>query len=359
MTLDKKKDIFCASIKDRQLLNKEGSTKKTFHVTIDTGPHQITYKPGDSLAILPVNNLEEVEMLLSSMKKNGEEIVTDHRLNKELKIKDFLLKNANINRIPLSMLKKVIHNQDELKDYLNNNDLLDFFRKYQPEMHLHEIVKSLTKLTPRFYSIASSQNVAKNTIDLIVATFSYNHNGRVKHGIGPQYLCYDLPLDERKLECYIHPTDHFTLPQKGDTPIIMIGPGTGIAPFRAFLQERFVNNDSGENWLFFGERNRATDFYYEDFFNSLESKGFLSLHAAFSRDQQKKYYVQDLLNENSEKIYSLIKSGAYVYICGDAKNMAKAVTKTLQNIIDTHSQGSGQDELKKMRAEKRLLLDVY
>jgi sulfite reductase (NADPH) flavoprotein alpha-component len=158
---------------------------------------------------------------------------------------------------------------------------------------------------------------------------------------------------------YLHPTPHFLLPKDPTTPIIMVGPGTGVAPYRAFLQERAAQNAQGENWLIFGERNRATDYYYETFLEALAKKNFLKLDTAFSRDQDEKRYVQHLLLEKGQSIWNFLCKGAHLYICGDARHMAKDVTAALHTIAEKHGNQDPKSYIKMLRKEKRLLLDVY
>jgi sulfite reductase (NADPH) flavoprotein alpha-component len=217
-------------------------------------------------------------------------------------------------------------------------------------------------MLPRFYSIASSQLLFPEEVHLTVASLSYHVRGIERFGVGSHFLCKRALLRETPIPFYVQTSHNFTLPEDPLASIILIGPGTGIAPFRAFLQERLAKQAKGKNWLFFGERNRATDFYYEDFWLSLEHQGRLRLDCAFSRDGSEKIYVQHKLWEQKKDLWCWIEEGAYLYICGNAEKMAKDVELTLQKIAI--SEGALTEELarakiKTLKTEKRLLMDVY
>jgi sulfite reductase (NADPH) flavoprotein alpha-component len=244
-------------------------------------------------------------------------------------------------------------------DFIENHDLIDFFEMHPPTLPLQELISYFAPLLPRFYSIASSPLVSPNKVDLLVATFSYKHGAKKRQGLGSDYLCETASMHTTPIHSYLHPTSHFLLPEDPQTPIIMVGPGTGVAPYRAFLQEREMQRATGENWLFFGERNQSHDYFYEVYFESLKKRGFLKLDLAFSRDQKEKIYVQHRLLEKGAQIWKALSSGAYFYVCGDAHQMAKDVTAALSSIIENHGKEDPKTYMKTLRTEKRLLLDVY
>lgn len=366
MTEYNKENPFPSKIIKRYVLNKEGSTKKTYHITLDLTGSNINYRAGDALAIFPENLPEEVYSLLEALNKSGNEEVTDPRSGNTLPLEHFLRTKVNFNRIPVPLLKqtgdaKLLEedNKEGRAQFIAKHDLVEFFQLYPTNLPLQELISYFPPLLPRFYSIASSPKVNPNTADLLVATFSYKQGTKEKQGLGPHYLCHHAAMHTTPIHAYLHPTPHFLLPQDPTIPIIMIGPGTGVAPYRAFLQEREAQKASGKNWLFFGERNQATDYYYESYFESLKKKDFLALDLAFSRDQSEKCYVQHRLLEKGGEIWSLLSSGAYLYVCGDARHMAKDVTCALHSIVETHGSQDGKSYLKSLRKEKRLLLDVY
>ncbi|NGX51324.1 MAG: Sulfite reductase [NADPH] flavoprotein alpha-component [Chlamydiae bacterium] len=333
LTETTRKNPFPAKITERTLLNKEGSTKRTYHLTLDLTGSDISYKVGDSLGIFPENPSNQVKKLLNALKKTGQEEITDPRSGSQMTLEHFFTTKANLLRIPLNL----------------------------HETPLQEILSSFAPLLPRFYSIASAPSRATHTVDLLIATFSYMHEESEQEGITSKFLTETAELHTTPIYIFHHPTPSFTLPTP-ETPILMIGPGTGVAPYRAFLQERERENAPGENWLIFGERNRTIDFYYESFFRSLQKKEFLRLDLAFSRDQKEKVYVQHKLLEKAPDIWQLIQSGGTVYICGDASRMAKDVTAALHTIAENQGNLSPLEAkhfIKKMRRDKRLLMDVY
>jgi sulfite reductase (NADPH) flavoprotein alpha-component len=366
MTNYNKDNPFPAKIKERYLLNKAGSSKKTYHVTLDLSGSNIQYKAGDAVGIFPENHIDDINGILSALNLSGSEEVTDPRSSGIMTISHFLKTKANLTRITLPLLKLTKNpallgdeNKEARADFIANHDLIELFEMYPPTIPLQELTSYFSPMLPRFYSIASSPSVSPDSVDLLVATFSYKHGKKERQGIGSHFLCDLATMHQTSIYTYLHPTPHFTLPDDPNAPIIMIGPGTGVAPYRAFLQERHETNATGKNWLIFGERNRSTDYYYEAFFHSLEKKNFLKLDCAFSRDQKDKQYVQHLLLSQAEEVWSAIHEGAYLYICGDARHMAKDVTSALHSIVETHGKCDPKAYIKNLRKEKRLLLDVY
>lgn len=381
MTEYNKNNPFHAKIKERHLLNKEGSTKNTYHIVIDIKGSNFTYKVGDSLAIIPNNISLEVEEILSLLKKNENEPIVDPRTQSTMNLKHYLLTKANISRITVPFMKMIFHhetnfrkkakldhlleenNKEERSEFIASHDLLDLFRLH-PLLNLptQELLCYISPLLPRFYSIASSQLVTDDEIHLLVATFTYQQGQKIKSGLGSQFISLAAEINKTPIQTYVHPTPTFVLPEDSNAPIIMIGPGTGVAPYRGFLQERIAINAKGKNWLIFGERNRSCDFYYEDFFLALEKEKKLRLDLAFSRDQHEKIYVQHKLIENSGDIWKWIEEGAFIYVCGDAKQMAKDVNETLVQIIQKEGnlpKESAHLYIKQLRKQKRYLMDVY
>jgi sulfite reductase (NADPH) flavoprotein alpha-component len=201
-----------------------------------------------------------------------------------------------------------------------------------------------------------------NEIHLLVSHVSYQMGGQLRFGVGSHFLCVEAEIEKTPIPIYIQMSNHFTLPEDPETPIIMIGPGTGVAPFRAFLQERLASQAGGKNWLFFGECHRKTDYYYESFFEDLKKQGRLRLDLAFSRDTSEKVYVQHKMWEERKSLFSWIEEGAIVYVCGDAKVMAKDVDQMLNKVIQKEgklSETKSQEYLRNMRKEKRYRIDVY
>jgi sulfite reductase (NADPH) flavoprotein alpha-component len=223
-------------------------------------------------------------------------------------------------------------------------------------------VNQFAPLLPRFYSVASSPKTHPDEVHLTVALSTYDHHGELRYGVASHFLCHIAEENATAIPSYVQPTPHFTLPHNHEAHIIMIGPGTGVAPFRGFLHERLAHNAPGKNWLFFGERHRAFDFFYEEFWTSLVGQNKLRLDLAFSRDQEDKQYVQHRLTENGKELWSWLQEGAYLYLCGDADPMAKEVEATLLQIFKEHgnlAEADAKAYLKSMRHERRYLIDVY
>lgn len=324
-----KENRFLAPLIERRLLNKRGSSKETYHVSIDLRGSGISYKPGDCVAVTPENDPELISLIEQKLGTS--------------KFHDLLLKEVNLSRVTGAFLENVCHrsfgHQRDKIEYLQSKDLLGVIE--DNAIDLDAFSAHLSPLLPRFYSIAGYD---PHQIDLLIRTFSYAHAGRERPGLTSDFVCR---RGITHLSIYLHPTKHFCLPENPHTPIIMVGPGTGVAPFRSFLQARA--GGPGKNWLFFGERSSQTDFYYESFFHTHPN---LKLDCAFSRDQEEKVYVQHKMLEQKTELKAWIEGGAVVYICGDAHLMAKDVQNTLKTILEV-------DDLKALRKNKQLLLDVY
>lgn len=366
MTEYSKDNPFPAKIVERVCLNKTGSTKQTYHLRLDMTGSNVTYKAGDAVGIYPENPDEDVNALLAALNASGNEMITDPRSGGEMALDHFLKTKANLIRIPTPLLKQVgdpslldEEQKEKRATFIAQHDLIDLFEMHPTSLPLQELISYFPPLLPRFYSIASAPSVSPNHLDLLVATFTYQHGKKERQGLGSQFLCEKAAMHTTSIYSYLHPTPHFTLPETSTTPIIMIGPGTGVAPYRAFLQERQAQGAQGLNWLFFGECHQETDYYYESYFEGLKNKGQLRLDLAFSRDQKEKVYVQHKLLENGKDLYALLEEGAILYICGDARHMAKDVTSALHSIIETHSKEDPKSYIKALKKEKRLLMDVY
>lgn len=362
-----KQNPFLAKIKDRSPLTKSGSTKKTFHVVLNLKNSGIRFKVGDSIAIFGQNDPHLAERILAALNATGDETVTDPRSDSSLTLHSFLIHKANLSRLPSSFLKIVDPNHPLLQDkaalttYLAAHDPLDFFSSH-PHLPLQEVVNQFAPLLPRFYSVASSLKTHPEEVHLTVSLSTYEHRGETRYGVASHFLCNLAQENITPIPSYVQPTLHFTLPQDTQAPIIMIGPGTGVAPFRAFLHERIALNAPGKNWLFFGERHRAFDFFYEDFWSTLVNENKLRLDLAFSRDHAEKQYVQHKMVEHGLELWNWLQEGAYLYVCGEAKPMANEVEATLYRIFQEHGglkEVEAKALLKEMRIQKRYLVDVY
>lgn len=372
---------FNSVLKEIYCLNKPGSSKETYHVVLDISKSGIQYCVGDSVGILPAHDPLLVQKTLDALNATGQELIKDKRSLEERTLREHLMYKVNITKIHQSLLQDLLMrhthptkklmlqelmdktNHESLMSYMHSFELWDFLLEH-PEVSFsaQEIVDVLPPLLPRFYSIASALDVSQDEIHLTVAMSDFETNGKKRYGVGTHFLCR-LARDQKfEIPAYIQPSNGFTLPPSSDSPIIMVGPGTGIAPFRAFMQKRVADQSKGKNWLFFGECTRAHDFYYEDFWNELVSQNKLRLDVAFSRDQEHKIYVQHKMLEQKEEIWQWLEKGAYLYVCGDLHHMAKDVDAALHTIIQDVGLLSEDDTkayMKKLRKEKRYLRDVY
>lgn len=360
-----------ATIQERYPLTKKGSTKQTWHIALDMGDLDLTYEPGDSIGIYAENDPTLVEHLLEAMQAEGSEEILPKKAEAPLSLRSFLTSHANLSRITSKFLTLIDRDErlrylldptkkPELRAFLSENDPLHLLREYRSgPLNLQEVCDHFGPLLPRFYSVASSKKTTPTKLDLTVALFSWMQNGEKRFGVASHFLCNLAELKTTPIPLYVQPAPHFRLPEDHSRDIIMIGPGTGVAPFRAFIQERAQSSASGNHWLFFGERNRSSDFFYEEEWKSHQN---LKLDAAFSRDQKEKVYVQHKMLEEGAELYRWMQGGAHLYVCGDAKEMAKGVETVLLSIFQEHGNFSldeAKRKLKDLRKSGHYCLDVY
>ena len=355
MTLFSKDNPFPARLKHREPLTAPDSDKQSHHVELDLTGSGLTYEPGDCVAILPTNTPDVVDRTLEAL--GGDD-----------SLRPFLTHEANVSHISKGLLRllatRIPHlapllernNRTQLKHFIDQHEVWDLLETYGNPFTPQEICAKLTKLVPRYYSIASSMAEVGDEVHLTVRHVDYTSRDIRRLGVCTHLLCERAPLDTT-LPLYIHSADHFRLPEDDATPIIMIGPGTGVAPYRAFLQERLARGASGKNWLFFGEWTRSGHFFYEPLWQRLIDQNKLRLTTAFSRDQAHKVYVQDRMREHADEIFRWLEEGATLYVCGDAHSMAPAVEQTLLDIVAPHA--DPKSYLKSLRQTGRYLKDVY
>jgi sulfite reductase (NADPH) flavoprotein alpha-component len=372
---------YLSKVIQRQLLTPPPSSKETYHVSLDLGASGVTYKVGDSIAVFAQNNPILVEHILAALKAHGDEPIVEGRSQQTLSLRDFLTCKANLARLTSSFLKLMYNCETHhdkknqlyhllqpeskplLMEYLQKHDPLDLLKQHQEaSLPLQEFCDQFGPLLPRFYSVASSLLAKPGCVDLLVARFTFDHLGEQRFGVASHFLCHLAQMGEPSVPIYVQAANGFTLPSDPEVPLIMVGPGTGVAPFRAFMQERLQTGARGKNWLIFGERNRSTDFFYEEFWKELEKQSFLKLSLAFSRDQAEKVYVQHRLYEERATLWRWLEEGAIFYVCGDAKHMAKDVEATLLRVVKEEGQLSEEAAkayIKGLRAQKRYLQDIY
>ncbi|MCS7064585.1 MAG: sulfite reductase subunit alpha [Methylacidiphilales bacterium] len=371
---------FQAPLIENRRLNKPGSQKDTRHIVFSIEGSQLTYEVGASLGVYARNFKTVVHELLQALKWPADLSYNTKPESETRPIFDVLLSDFILNRVSKKFVKLVfdhlpqgkskdslraiVEDPDLLDEYTHSRDYVDVLREYPAEgLTPEEVLPTFNKAVPRLYSIASSLKVHPNQVHLTVGVVCYHTHGRTKYGYCSGYLAHELPLGSTT-GVYLQPSKHFHLAPP-DRPIIMVGPGTGIAPFRAFLQEREATGATGKNWLFFGDQHAATDFLYGEEFESYRQKGLLTyLHTAFSRDQSEKIYVQHRMLENSRQLWDWLQNGAYFYVCGDAKRMAKDVHETLIQIAQKEG-GLDREAAENYvnvtlsKTEKRYLKDVY
>lgn len=351
----------------------EGSDKETRHFELSLQGSSLSYEPGDSLGVIPQNSPQVVDDLLKAVGLTGEETVQVGEAG--LTLRDsltFRLACTTLSKIQIKKFNEFAKadkltdlllpaNRDAFADYLWGRELIDLFLEFpQPGMSADDFVGLLRPMPPRLYSIASSIKAHEEQVHLTVAIVRYDTHGRKREGVCSSYLADRVGAT---IPSYFHPNKNFKLPQDGNVPIIMVGPGTGIAPFRAFIEERQALGSTGKNWLFFGDRSSKTDYLYGEEWEKYRSDGLLTeLDLAWSRDQAEKEYVQHKMLAKGGELFAWLQDGAYFYVCGDASRMAKDVDLALRQIAATEGGMSEEDAakwVKSLQKEKRYLKDVY
>jgi sulfite reductase (NADPH) flavoprotein alpha-component len=372
-TFDKKNPLL-APLVGNILLNAPGSLKETRQFIFSITDPNFTYEAGDALGVWATNCSDLVAELLAVTGLSPETLVNVDGLG-EMPLEVALLKHFEIARINQNLLQFVLdrsqsselahllqpEHKNQLTQWLWGKQAVDVLNEYSIDLTATELLSLCKRLQPRLYSISSSPKATPQEVHLTVAAVRYSYKGRPRKGVASTFLA-DCPQNT-EIPIFVQKSAHFRPPAKPDTPMIMVGPGTGIAPFRAFLQERQGRGDSGKNWLFFGEQHRSTDFYYQDQLKQWHQDGFLTrLDLAFSRDQPEKIYVQDQMRAQGAELWLWLEAGAHFYVCGDASRMAKDVDQALGDIIQTHGKLTPEDSkayLKKLAADKRYVRDVY
>jgi sulfite reductase (NADPH) flavoprotein alpha-component len=358
------------------MLNGPESIKDTRHIALNLGESGLTYEPGDALGVLPVNCPQYVDSLLKALNADGEEPVTVPG-GEEMSLRRALSQVYEIRRLTnafmhayadlartaeLSNMLKAEH-KPHLDAWMAQREILDVLIVFPGVIRRPaEFTGMLKKLQPRLYSIASSQRAHPGEVHLTVSVVKYNALQRERKGVCSTFLA-ERCGEEVAPRIFVHHNPKFRLPADLSAPVIMIGPGSGIAPFRGFLQERRATGATGPNWLFFGDQHEACDFLYGDDLRQWHAEGLLTrLDTAFSRDQAQKIYVQDRLRENAADVYAWLEKGAYLYVCGDASRMAKDVDKALVDvaaIAGGHSEEGAAAYVQALRSAGRYLRDVY
>lgn len=335
-----------AELLERRMLTAEASTRATLHLAFSTEGGQLKYEAGDAFGVVPTNDPNLVAEILQQLRFNGNEQVPASSSGNTT-LHDALLHSVQITRLTRKFVQEYARRgnclplvalltpekQVELERYVSERGLVDLFAEFPGVMDdPADLVRLLPRLTPRLYSISSGPTAHKGQIHATIAVVRYFSNDRERGGVCSTLLA-DRTSPSDRLPIYIQPNKKFRLPSDPDSPIIMIGPGTGIAPFRGFLHERRALGHKGRNWLFFGERSASSDFLYREELEAMRSEGHLTrLDTAFSRDQAHKVYVQDRMMEHSRMFWQWLQEGSSIYVCGDASRMAKDVHATILKI---------------------------
>ena len=374
-----RKNPFPSRLLTRRKLDGPGSEKETFHYEYSLEDSGLVFEIGDSLGVFPANAPELVEEVLTLLGFTGEELVTGAS-GESVPVRTALLRERTITtpsrqfvqlvaeRIPTArfLLEYCDLNQRaKLDSYLWGRHVVDFLIEY-PELRNKisppELVTALSKLQPRLYSLASSLKRYPEAAHLLVTNVGYVSHGRARKGVCTSFMSERIE-EATRVPVFIHTAKHFRLPADPAAPIIMIGVGTGLAPYRAYLQERQAIGAPGRNWLFFGEQRRSANFYHEKEFAEYSASGLLTrFDTAFSRDQSQKVYVQHRMREVGGEIWAWLQEGAYLYLCGDAERMAPDVDAALVAIAEEHgamSKEAAAEYMAGLRAEKRYRRDVY
>lgn len=365
---------FPAELRRNFCLNKTGSAKEVRHCELHLGGNGLSYATGDALGVFPLNCPELVSEILRALSCTGDELVKVDEL--EVPLREALTSRLDITKPPAEFLAEIARRAPsselaglikpersaDLKNWLWGRQIVDCLLLLREPLPCEEFTRLLRKLSPRLYSISSSPKAHPGEVHLTVSALRYESHGRKRKGVASTFLA-DLSSPGGCARVFVQPSPGFKLPADGNVPVIMVGPGTGIAPFRAFLEEREALGAKGRNWLFFGDQKRTTDFLYEQEMSAWLKTGHLSrMDVAFSRDQVEKIYVQHRMLAQARELWAWLQDGAHLYVCGDASRMAKDVDAALHTIAQTIgglSREKAADFVKRLKEQKRYQRDVY
>ncbi len=371
-----KTNPFPAEMIDTIVLNGEGSAKETLHLEFSLAGSGLSYEPGDALAVLPVNAPDVVKAIIQAAKLTGNEEIEVKNVGRKL-LADALREDYDITAISRAVLTKLAEAlnstvlrgllsedaKERLKEYTAGREIIDAIVDFAPNgLSAKALTGIFRKLPPRLYSIASSPLAHDNEVHLTVAALRYETHGRQRKGVCSTYLA-DLVKSGDPVQVFVQPNKNFRLPADPATPIIMVGPGTGIAPFRAFVEHRAATGSGGKNWLIFGDQHYTYDFLYQlEWQDFLKDGALTRLDVAFSRDQPEKVYVQDRMIEQADELYQWLEEGAHFYVCGDANRMACDVHQALLTVVEIQagiSREAAEAYVEDLKKAKRYQRDVY
>ena len=371
-----KKNPFPAETIDSVVLNGERSSKETLHLEFSLASSGLSYEPGDALAVLPVNAPDVVKAIIQAAKLSGNEEVEVKNVGIKL-LADALREDYDITALSRAVLTKLAEAADSallrellgedakerLKAYNDGREIIDAILDFAPNgLSAAALTGIFRKLPPRLYSIASSPLAHTDEVHLTVAAVRYETHGRKRKGVCSTYLA-DLVKSGDPVQVFVQPNKNFRLPADGSTPVIMVGPGTGVAPFRAFVEHRAALGSPGKNWLFFGDQHYTYDFLYQlEWQDFLKDGSLTRLDVAFSRDQPEKVYVQDRMIQQAKDLYQWLEEGAHFYVCGDANRMAHDVHEALISVVENQagiSREAAEAYVEDLKKTKRYQRDVY
>jgi sulfite reductase (NADPH) flavoprotein alpha-component len=372
-----KKNPFPAELLEAVILNGEGSAKETWHLEFSLAGSGFTYEPGDALAVVPVNAPDTVQAILSAAKLSGSEAVENKNIEGRKTLAEALRDDLDITALSRNVLAKLSEATDspalnalladdakeQLKSFIDGRQIVDAIEQFAPAGLSADALSGLfRKLPPRLYSIASSALAHPDEVHLTVSAVRYESHGRQRKGVCSTCLA-DLLKPGEKTQVFVQPNKNFRLPADGSTPLIMVGPGTGIAPFRAFVEHRAALGATGKNWLFLGDQHYLYDFLYQlEWQDHLKNGTLTRLDVAFSRDQPEKTYVQHRMAQRARDLYAWLEEGAHFYVCGEAARMAVDVHETLISIVQNQgakSRDAAEAYVEDLKKTKRYQRDVY
>jgi sulfite reductase (NADPH) flavoprotein alpha-component len=371
-SLYSKQNPYQAELSVSQKITGRDSAKDVRHVEIDLAESGLTYQPGDALGVWFSNDEVLVDELIKALALNAEDSI--ELSGEQITLKQALVEKLEITQTSVSFMQfwaelsqndvllSLVTDKNATREYAAKTQVVDVIKSASAKIAAQDFVNALRKLTPRLYSIASSQAEVDEEVHLTVGLVEYQTEEATRNGGASGFLGKRLEEGET-VKVFIEHNDNFRLPTDGNTPVIMVGPGTGVAPFRAFMQEREANDATGDHWMFFGDQTFTEDFLYQVEWQGYLKSGLLTrIDLAFSRDQVEKIYVQDRIRENAQEVYAWLERGAHLYICGDMNRMAKDVEATLLDIIAEQGKKTAEQAeqyLKDLRNAKRYQKDVY
>ncbi|SUU00714.1 sulfite reductase (NADPH) flavoprotein alpha-component [Actinobacillus lignieresii] len=367
-----KANPFPATLITNQRITAKDAEKDVRHLEFDLSGSDLSYQSGDVLGVYFENDPALVNEILTVLGLSAEEQVTLQ--DKTLPLATALQTQFELTQNTAAFVKHyaalanhtelntIVTNSEQLQNFVQNTPLVDVINLYPANLSAEQFIALLRPITPRLYSIASAQSEVGEEVHLSVGVVRYDYNGKARAGAASSYLA-DRVEEDGQVRIFVEHNDNFKLPQDSSKPIIMIGSGTGIAPFRSFVQQRAADEAEGKNWLIFGNQHFASDFLYQTEWQQFAKDGFLHKYSfAWSRDQEQKIYVQDKIREEGETLWQWLQQGAYLYVCGDASRMAKDVNQALLDVIAQQGNlnaDEAEEYLDHLREEKRYQRDVY